>query len=390
MPDPIQPIVLEAYSSPSRRAVIRDSFPAGSEQSDVVSAAFNRGLGAEYETLEAKQVRFRVLGSSQLTEYRNGPMGSSLAGASALEVSLQIQEGKVLSIIMAPSAIFSFQGPYLVLGVVLCLAITSILALRVIFRPLKELEIAAHKFGTTSKTHLVDLKGTEDVRRVTQALNTMQTRVKSLLAERSRILASLAHDIRTSLTHMKLRLDKMDKSETDSFEGDIDHMERLIGDMLLYAQAEQPLVRPELIELNEFLSDLVSSLPYDDIESDIAEDSFLIAGEPASFHRALSNLISNAKKYASGGLVRSQVTSEGLDIYIEDEGPGIPEAELEHIFDPFYRVEPSRSRDTGGSGLGLTIARALLSAQGATLDLSNRIGGGLCAHIHVASQYRVV
>ena len=208
------------------------------------------------------------------------------------------------------------------------------------------------------------------------------------MADQSRTLAALAHDIGTSLTHMKLRLEHIEDEAKTKLQSDISHMERLLGDMLLYARSEEPAERLELIDLNALLSNLTLIAPIE-IETELAPGAFYIAASRDSLRRAISNIIDNAYRYGGSVAVSSVRDEAGLVVRIDDEGPGIPEDALPHVFDPFYRAEGSRSRQTGGSGLGLTISRALLKAHGATLELSNRTTKGARATIRFASNLEV-
>jgi len=389
VPEEARPVVLSAYSGPRRKAILQAEFPDGASPSDALGAPFHNSDDETIAAIADREPRFRMLRSSELDEAQRNLAGPSMRGISALEVSLQMSDGQVLTVLMSPTATFGTPGTWLVLMIVAAVFVASIVGLRFVFRPLRTLEETAHTIGRTTKPKPIEEKGTEDLRRVTRALNEMQDRVQSLLADRSRMLAALAHDIRTSLTHMKLRLDKIGSEEADLLQGDVDLMDRLLSDMLLYARAEQPTTKPELVNICDFLPAFAASLPYP-VETNVEQDQFWVAAERAALTRAITNLTDNAKTYAGTVELSSQRTPEGLTILVEDRGPGIPEAALEHIFDPFYRAEPSRNRETGGSGLGLTISRALLSAQGATLTVQNRTEGGVRATIVFPRELEVI
>lgn len=386
VPEDAKPVVLSAFSGPRRKAALQNGFPDGAAPSDQLGAPFR---DRKNDAIAERETRFRMLRSNELADAQKTMSGPPLGGVSALEVSVPMSNGQVLTILMSPTATFGTPGTWLALGVVGVVFLTSLVGLRWVFRPLRALEETANSIGRTTKPKKIEEKGTEDVRRVARALNDMQARVQDLLADRSRMLAALAHDIRTSLTHMKLRLDRIESEDAAGLQADVDLMERLLGDMLLYARAEQPKSKLELIDLNSFLAGFIQALPYP-VEADIDGDKFLVAAERASLTRAITNLTDNAKAYAGSVELSSNRDQKGLTIHVEDRGPGIPEAALEHIFDPFYRAEPSRSRETGGSGLGLTIARALLSAQGATLAVLNRPGGGTRATITFPAEAEIV
>jgi len=186
-----------------------------------------------------------------------------------------------------------------------------------IFRPLRALEAAATTIGLTSKQHVIKERGTEDVQRLTRAINDMQARIKSVLAERSQTLASLAHDIRTGLTHIKLRLDDLNDETAAPFESDVEHLEHLFSDMLLYFRAEQPGSDLDLVDVSEFARQIVADLPMA-IDTKIALAPFLVATEPAALKRAFSNIISNSIRYAGSVEISSERTDQGLEVFIED------------------------------------------------------------------------
>jgi signal transduction histidine kinase len=265
---------------------------------------------------------------------------------------------------------------------------TSIACLHIAFRPLRRLESTAEAVGHTSRLDPVAETGPEDIRRVARALNRMQSRVQSLIAERSQMVAAVAHDIRTSLTHMKLRMEAMEHLRDSALHSDIDQMERLVGDMMLYASAERPSTDLELIELGEFVSDLCAGLP-EPVVHHCCDEAFFVAADRLALVRALTNLIENARLYASDTEVSVSLADGECLIRVDDRGPGIAQPQLSMVGKPFFRGEISRNRSTGGSGLGLSIARALLGAQGATLRLENRDGGGLRAEVCFHAQTRV-
>lgn len=389
VPEEAKPVVLSAFSGPRRKAALQDSFPDGAAPSERLGAPFRNREDQSIATIADRETRFRMLRYGELAEAQKGMSGPTLRGFSALQVSLRMRDDQVLTILMSPTATFGTPGTWLALVVASAVFLASLTGLRLVFRPLRALEESANAIGRTTKPKAIEEKGTKDLRRVARALNEMQSRVQELLADRSRMLAALAHDIRTSLTHMKLRLDRIDGDDVAGLQADVDLMERLLGDMLLYARAEQPKSTPELIDLNAFLADFAEALPYP-VETDFNGGPFLVAAERASLTRAITNLTDNSKAYAGAVELSSSRDQGGLTILVEDRGGGIPEAALEHIFDPFYRAEPSRNRETGGSGLGLTIARALLSAQGATLTIMNRPGGGTRATIAFPAEAEVI
>ena len=388
VPEDAAPVVLSAYSSASRAAYVREDFPAQAKPSAAMSQPFQSlPANAAYD-LSGRETRFRTIRGVDLALSKSQLGDTTLVGMSALEVSIQLEDQRVLSVLLTPPAIIGYYGLPLFGLFVLTIAAASLLSLYFLFRPLKKLEAATSAIGQTSKPHFIEEEGSEDIRRVARALNAMQQRVSALIAERSRMVAAMAHDVRTSLTHMKLRLDDAQETDIEALQRDISTMEALIGDMMLYARSEQTTTKPELIELGGLIATTLDTVPFP-VETALTSASFRVAADPPAIRRALINLVQNAKDYGDDPRVVSRIDSGEFLISIEDTGPGIPPDEIKHVFDPFYRLDPSRSRSTGGSGLGLSIAKSLLSAQGATLNLSNMHGGGLRATIKFPETARI-
>ncbi len=387
-PPETESLVLATFSTPGRTARIANSFPDGALLSDVFISPFEKEFADRDLQPARHDVRYRILRRFQLDEAQSGAAAPVRFTLFALEVSVQMPDGRVLTTFMSPSAIFEMSDLWQVLFIPLVFAGAVIIALRQGFGPLRALESAAHSLGRTTKPIHVDAKGTEDIRRVARALNKMQVRVQTLLADRSRMVAALAHDIRTILTQLKLRLDEVEGVRAAQLEADIDLMEHLVSDMLLYARSEHPTTQPELIDLNKFLADFAANLTQP-VPVDVDDEQFWIVAEGAALTRALTNLCKNATSYAGAFTIEVERGQQGISVHVLDRGPGIAEADLENIFDPFFRGERSRNRETGGTGLGLSIARSLLSAQGARLTVVNRDGGGVRASISFPNATRI-
>jgi signal transduction histidine kinase len=382
--------MLRVFSTDVRSATLTDSFPAGAEPVAFLDERFQRAAARTSEPIEPGRLRFRLAGPSYHAQ--NEPQGAvasrGLPALSLFETSVRLASGEVLVVRLAPLAILGHYVLWFVLLALIASAGISIACLQIAFRPLRRLESSAAAIGHTSRLEPVTETGPEDIRRVARALNRMQSRVQSLLGERSQMVAAVAHDIRTSLTHMKLRMETMEHLRDHALHGDIDQMERLVGDMMLYASAERPSTDLELVELGELVSELCAGLP-EPIALDRPQDAFFVAADRLALVRALTNLIENARVYASGTEVSVAVEDGDCVIRVDDRGPGIPEEQLSLVDKPFFRGELSRNRATGGSGLGLSIARALLGAQGATLQLKNRKGGGLRAEVRFNARTRI-
>lgn len=249
------------------------------------------------------------------------------------------------------------------------LTLTLLLAIRRIMRPLSELSRAALAFGRGEKVRIPE-KGPEDVREVTRAFNQMQDQVGRAQDDRARLLAALAHDLRTPITSMRLRVEMLPEGE------DRDRLLDSLREMQHLAEATLDFIRGSTTEQHRRydLATLLDSLCGDLQDMGLAvhcEDSprCVLQGQPEAVKRALRNLIENAVNYGAQAEVKLETTDKDAVITIVDQGPGIPAKERDRVFEPFYRVEQSRSRDTGGAGLGLAIARTLIRSMGGDIRL---------------------
>lgn len=382
-PPKVEDAALSIYDSRSRAARITPGFPADMHRDAVRRKVLVREDAAVTERLRDRDIRFRTLGLFELRELlRREPLQPYYA-ASALHMAIALEDGRVLNLWLAPS-IFYTDGPYaltFLLGVIAVVTLVLGLAIYwVIMRPIRALECDAEIVGLAATAIPVSETGPRELRRLSRALNRMRGRLAGLVREREQIMVAIAHDIRTGLTKLRLRMDASDTLTPKVIESDIAQMEHLLADMMAYARAENPVTGPELVEVGGLVSGLAMAAPYPVRLEHDAGTEFHLAGNPVALTRLFDNLLENARRYGSGHVViRTKTDGDGFTVDIEDDGPGIPAHEMERIFDPFVRGESSRSRETGGTGLGLAIARAIAQAHGAVITLSNRPEGGLRA-----------
>lgn len=252
-----------------------------------------------------------------------------------------------------------------------------------IARPLRALAASARAFRPGEPAQPVEEQGPADVRAVIAAYNTLQTRVSAMLDEKDRMLGAIGHDLRTPLAALRVRIESVDDDSDRARMADIiEEMTRTLEDILSLARlgrSSEPPVETDLGALVDSVVDDFRDLGHD---IDAADPERLpIRVRPAQMRRAVRNLIENAVKYAGAAEVRVTPAPGAARIEVMDRGPGIPEDRLTHVFDPFIRLEGSRNRDTGGIGLGLALARAIVSEAGGAITLANRDGGGLVAAI---------
>ncbi|MDO8411109.1 MAG: ATP-binding protein [Phenylobacterium sp.] len=258
------------------------------------------------------------------------------------------------------------------------------LAVRQTARPVAGLARAVRRFGDDLQTEDLPLRGPRELRDLAEAFNTMQARIRGLVDDRTRVLAAIAHDLRTYLTRLRLRAEFIaDPDQQARAIRDLDEMGALLDDTLLFAagpgQAPPPLsdLRAELEALVALRQDMGQAVRLTDGAAAFARVS------PLALRRMVGNLVDNAIRYG-GETELSLAQAEGQAIIIvADRGPGVAPENLAQILEPFRRLEVSRSRDTGGAGLGLAIVRGLAEASGGWLTLSNRPGGGLRAELRL-------
>ena len=258
------------------------------------------------------------------------------------------------------------------------------LAVRIAIRPLTRLANAVETLDPNAHPINLDESGPNEVVYAARAFNTMQARIAAYLKERMQLLAAISHDLQTPITRMKLRAELMDDcAEKDKLWNDLNEMEHLVREGVAYARSiHGSTEESRRTNMDSFLESLV--FDYQDMGKQVqlvGKSAAVIDTRPHALRRVLVNLTDNALKFAGAAEVWVEANKGNLAITVMDRGPGIADAELAQVLQPFYRVENSRNRDTGGTGLGLAIAQQLAMALGGSLTLSNRQGGGLCAEL---------
>jgi signal transduction histidine kinase len=259
----------------------------------------------------------------------------------------------------------------------------AVWVVRRVTAPLRALSSAAERLGSDLNAAPMQETGTVETRQASRAFNTMQARLRSLVENRTRMLAAISHDLRTPLTLLRLRAEGVqDVAERDKMLATIADMNTMIAATLEFARDDTTGEPRRRIDIAALLASIVDDMA-DAGEPVTMKPSNPIVAEcqPTAFRRALTNLLENAIKYGGRARAAISTTPKIIEITIDDEGPGIPEDELGRVFQPFYRIETSRSRDTGGIGLGLAIALSIVQQHGGQLILSNRPEGGLRAHV---------
>lgn len=248
--------------------------------------------------------------------------------------------------------------------------------------PLRRLARASERLGRGEDIDALPERGPQEVRELTAGFNRMQDRLTRFVADRTRVLAALGHDLRSPLTAMRVHSEMVEEDETrESLVATVEEMQSMVEATLTFAKGLSGNEPMQDVDLQSFLEALRGDMVVPFVLSDGPEVTVRL--RPNAIRRALRNVIENAVRYG-GSATLGWISAEGeIEISVIDRGPGIPTAELERVFDPFFRLEESRSLETGGHGLGLSIARSILRAQGGEISLANHPDGGLIATIRL-------
>jgi two-component system OmpR family sensor kinase len=257
----------------------------------------------------------------------------------------------------------------------------SLLIARWLTRPLRSMSAAVTALSPDEPQTRIPESGPLEVRQLASAFNGMRTRILELVKRRTQALAAVSHDLRTPLTRLKLRLaDVDDAALQQSMQADLAEMEAMIEATLYYVRGAEKseIVRPiDLVSLLETIVDDARDAGHDAVLD--ASGPLIVTGRHLGLKRALTNLVGNAVRFGTKVTVTARCVDGSAIVDIADDGPGIPPDMLAAVFEPFVRLEDSRNKESGGVGLGLTIAKTNIETDAGSLSLHNRAGGGLSA-----------
>jgi signal transduction histidine kinase len=305
-----------------------------------------------------------------------------------LAASIEFKDGQWLNFVtpIAPvTPIFTAQTLPLFVSVAAVVIALSIWAMRRLTAPYRALERAVKRIGEDVKIPPLPEFGSSEYKSAARAVNAMQAQLKEYVADREQLAAALAHDLRTPLTRIRLRLELLRKSQLRQSLmhdlNDIEAISRSVIDFATYEIVDEEQEKIDFWSLVDSIADNYPQVSFD--KSSHASRGLICIGRPIALRRCVTNLVSNAVTY--GDKAHLSLTQSGNDILltIRDEGPGIPQEKLDEVFQPFRRVENSRNRQTGGFGLGLTIARNIARRGGGDIKLENDPKGGLRAELRI-------
>lgn len=302
-------------------------------------------------------------------------------------VDIQLKDA-VMTVVIPGKRLFSTTTYIFIMwmvGTSLVLFAVASIFMRNQVRPIARLARAAEQFGKGREPDEdFRIEGALEVRQAGAAFNVMRERLRRQMRQRTDMLSGVSHDLRTPITRMKLQLAMLpDNADIAELKDDIAEMERMIEGYLTFARGEGDEEGKE-VDLGTIVEDIVAGWRRKEVPIDChvegALETFL---RPDAIRRSIDNLIENARRYGGRIWVRAGIRGEAIEVTVDDDGPGIPEAYREDVFRPFYRLDESRNPDTGGTGLGLAIARDLVRGHGGDLTLEDSPHGGLRARIRL-------
>ncbi|MFN3558134.1 MAG: ATP-binding protein [Brevundimonas sp.] len=291
------------------------------------------------------------------------------------------------AVVEPPHGLLSPWQQRVLLGLVISMLLLAPLVwwmARRLTRPIRLFADAAGRLGADPEAEPLKPSGPREVRTAIHAFNDMQASLRDHMRQRTQTVAAIAHDLRTPLTRLRFRAESAPDALRDRMAADIEEMDALIAQAMAFVRGDTTPERRETVDLDALAADCAAG--FTETGADVTFDggAYLnVMADPAALRRALGNLIGNAVKYGGAARVKAFALDGAAVITVEDDGPGLPENELEPVFEPFRRGEQSRNRETGGAGLGLTVARQAARAFGGEVTLANRPGGGLTARLHV-------
>jgi signal transduction histidine kinase len=253
---------------------------------------------------------------------------------------------------------------------------------RTLAAPIRRFSKAAERLGHDPNAPLLPREGPAEILAAIDSFNTMQARINRLIDERTHMVGAIAHDLRTPLTRLAFRLDDLPEPLNAKVTADIDEMKSMISAALEFLRDRSSRGPHERLDFRLLVERVVND------QADLGHDvqlengpSVIVEGSPLALRSMVINLLENALKYGDRARVRLRAADQRCILEIDDDGPGIPENLQQQVFEPFFRIEGSRNRHTGGTGLGLAAVRVIVVEHGGHVSIANRRGGGLRARV---------
>jgi len=353
-----------------------------SAQDLLLFVSFRKGIVRPFKEPEYFDIVAREVQGALNADLKRPFFLDNNIGGGQLLIEIQLSDGDVMDILVPHVRLtFGSSFAYVVaqLGLALVLFGLAIWFMRRELVPIEHLGVAADALGKGRDVpDFAFSGGTREVRNAATAFHTMRIRLRRSIQQRTEMLAGVSHDLRTPLTRMKLSLALLPESpETKELNDDVRDMERMIEGYLAFARGEGD-EDPVMTDLSEILEDVTAGARRDNANIELSwQGDMNVELRPLAMKRCLTNLISNAMRYSRNVKLEAVRGRTSVEIMIDDDGPGIPPDKYEDVFRPFFRLDASRNVDTGGVGLGLTIARDVARSHGGDVTLATSPLGGL-------------
>lgn len=250
--------------------------------------------------------------------------------------------------------------------------------------PIRLFTDAAERLGRDPRAPPLSVKGSAEITVAVRAFNDMQERLRRYVEDRTAMVGAIAHDLRTPLTRLRFRIENVPDDVRVKMSADIDQMEDMISAALAFVRDTTREGERTPLELSSLLESLCDEMAETGADTQVElGEKVVLHGDPLALRRLFTNLLENAVKFGNRARARVYSDAATVTVEIEDDGPGIPPEDIERVFEPFFRREPSRSRQTGGIGLGLAVVRSIARGHGGDVMLINRPGGGLTARVQL-------
>jgi signal transduction histidine kinase len=262
----------------------------------------------------------------------------------------------------------------------LVLAPVAYLFARRLAAPIAAFAQAAERLGRDPNAPPLTLKGASELQTLAAAFNEMQDRLRRYVQDRTAMIGAVAHDLRTPLTRLRFRVEGVQEPLRSKMTSDMEQMDAMIGATMSFVRDATQTGQWRRLELSSLVQSIADEMA--DTGADVVAETtgpVVIEGDPIALRRLVANLLDNAVKFGQRARARVYAENSTAVIEIDDNGPGLGAADHDKVFEPFYRGEPSRSRETGGAGLGLAVVRSVARAHGGDAALENLPGGGLRA-----------
>lgn len=381
-----QPLVLAALNDRSLTVRLLPGFPAEQPGASLHPAPrIERQFASYAAVLGGRTMRVQVRDSGLLDNVAGAPDGAR----GPIRLLLQLRDGRVVAIERAPIVLRRLAARYYAVAATIAAILLAVLAICLwqIALPIARLASATRALTDNRQIPDVEVRGAGELKMLAAAFNTMKRTIGGLVAERTRVLAAIAHDLRTYLTRLRLRIEMIeDPDQRRRAAADLGEMSQLLDDILLFARDDAAAARDlPSIDLRSEVAAFVALRREmgDPVATDPDDTPIPARCEPLALRRILANLVDNALRYGGTARLHLHADGEWAMLIVEDDGPGVPEDMIARLTAPFERLEPSRGRHSGGAGLGLSIVKALVESNRGTMVIANRATGGLTVEIRL-------